>query len=116
MIAIKRVYEPPSLRDGYRVLVDGLWPRGLTRDAAAIDEWAKILAPSRDLRTWFAHLPERWPEFQLRYRSELTRPEAVSELERLRKISLSRPLTLVYAARNEFENNARVICEMLDRA
>jgi uncharacterized protein YeaO (DUF488 family) len=113
MIGIKRVYEPPSASDGYRVLVDGLWPRGLTREAAAIDDWKKSLAPSRDLRTWFDHQAERWPEFQRRYRAELAAPEAAAELRRLQEIAARGPLTLVYAARSETENNARVIWELL---
>jgi uncharacterized protein YeaO (DUF488 family) len=113
MISIKRVYEPPNPSDGRRVLVDRLWPRGLTKDAAAIDEWPKDLAPSTELRRWFGHRPERWPEFQTRYRAELTSPSAAEDLDRLRKLGRKGPVTLLYAAHDESENNAKVLQKVL---
>ncbi len=113
MIAIKRVYAPPAASDGYRVLVDRLWPRGLKREAAALDEWLKDLAPSPQLRAWFGHRTDQWPEFQRLYRLELAAPEALAELARLRQLAKSRPLTLLYAARSETENHARVLRDCL---
>lgn len=80
---IKRAYEPALPGDGYRVLVDRLWPRGLSRARAKIDEWRRELAPSGALRRWFGHDPERWPEFQARYRRELANPEARAALREL---------------------------------
>lgn len=113
MIAIKRIYAPPTPSDGYRVLVDRLWPRGLTREAAAIDEWVKSLAPSPQLRAWFGHRAGHWSEFQRLYGLELTTPEALAELDRLRALASTRPLTLLYAARNETENHAHVLRDRL---
>ncbi len=115
MIAVKRVYAPPAASDGYRVLVDRLWPRGLTRDATALDEWLKDLAPSSQLRAWFGHRPDRWTEFQRLYRLELAAPEAQAGLVRLREIAKTRPLTLLYAARNETENHARALRDCLTK-
>lgn len=105
-ITIKRAYVLPAKADGYRLLVDRLWPRGLTRDAAAIDAWEKDLAPSTDLRRWFAHEPERWKEFVARYRAELASPAAAVAVARLRKLASRRKVTLVYAASDETHNNA----------
>lgn len=113
MIAIKRIYAPPAAADGHRVLIDRLWPRGLKRDAAAIDEWAKDVAPSSDLRIWYDHRPERWQEFQLRYRSELTTSEAIAALDRLRTLARSRMVTLLTASRNETENHAIALAQIL---
>jgi uncharacterized protein YeaO (DUF488 family) len=113
MVRIKRIYEPPASTDGYRVLVDRLWPRGLKREAAAIDEWLKAIAPSSMLREWYGHRPELWLEFRVRYRLELAAEAAATELERLRIISTRRPLTLLTATRNETENHAVVLSEIL---
>lgn len=108
---IKRVYEPPSPRDGVRVLVDRLWPRGLSKGDAAVDHWMKELAPSTKLRRWFGHDPTRWQEFRRRYRAEL---KGKAELvEELRGIMGNRRLTLVYAARDERHNQAVVLREVL---
>ncbi|NLD74738.1 MAG: DUF488 domain-containing protein [Chloroflexi bacterium] len=100
----KRVYKDPAEDDGYRVLVDRLWPRGLRKEAARLDEWAKDLAPSDDLRRWFGHDPARWEEFVARYHAELDEHEgAVSALaERAGR----GPVTLLYAAKDEAHNNA----------
>lgn len=109
MITIKRAYEPPAASDGYRVLIDRLWPRGLTRKNAAIDVWPKDLAASAELRRWFGHDPKRWREFGRRYRAELNAPEARSQIRRLRSIARKRTVTLVYSARDEDHNNAVVL-------
>lgn len=113
MIMIKRIYETPAPSDGYRVLVDRLWPRGIKRETAAIDHWAKAITPSSELRAWYDHRPERWDEFQLRYRLELATGEAVDELARLRVTAKSGPMTLLTATRNETENHAMVVRDVL---
>lgn len=110
-IALKRAYEPPSEADGLRVLVDRLWPRGLTKKAAAIDEWAKDVAPSTELRKWYGHDPERWAEFGKRYRAELKdRHEA---LEALRSKARAAPITLIYAAHDTAHTHALVLRDVL---
>lgn len=104
VLRLKRVYEPPTPSDGRRILVDRLWPRGLSKKKAAIDEWMKDVAPSAVLRRWFGHDPQKWPEFQRRYRQELrAHTELVREIARL--ASLGR-VTLVYGARDEAHNDA----------
>lgn len=113
MIVIKRVYEPPSPADGHRVLVDRLWPRGVKREDAAVGEWLKELAPSPDLRRWFAHDPERWPEFARRYREELQAPAAAAQIGHLRELAKRGTVTLLYAARDERHNNAEVLRSIL---
>ena len=105
-IAIKRAYEPAAKSDGRRILVDRLWPRGVKRDTAGIDEWLKDVAPSTELRRWFAHDPARWKEFIQRYRKELASPTAEAAMERLRKLASDRKVTLVYAAADSEYNNA----------
>ncbi|BCA78240.1 DUF488 domain-containing protein [Desulfuromonas sp. AOP6] len=110
---LKRAFEPPQPQDGYRVLVDGLWPRGLSKDALQVQEWLKEIAPSRELRRWFGHDPDRWEEFRRRYFEELeAKGEALTELrERARQGTL----TLVYAARDEEHNNAVALRDYLLR-
>ena len=103
-VQVKRVYDPPSRLDGRRILVDGLWPRGVNRKTARIDEWARDLAPSTRLRRWFGHDPARWPEFQTRYRVELR-----TRWDRLAGLARRGQLTLVYAARDSEHSNARVL-------
>ena len=111
-IHLKRIYDPPSPADGHRVLVDRLWPRGITRARAAIDLWLQEIAPSAELRQWFAHDPARWGDFQAKYRRELEeRPEAVATL---RDLVRRGPLTLLFAARDEERNNAVVIKRFLE--
>ena len=106
-VQTKRVYDPPSRLDGRRILVDDLWPRGVDRKAARINEWARDLAPSTRLRRWFGHDPARWPEFQTRYRAELrTRWDRLAWLADL---AWRGPLTLVYAAQDSDHNNARAL-------
>lgn len=110
-LRIKRAYLPPSAEDGVRVLVDRLWPRGLRKSEAAIDHWLKDLAPSTELRRWFGHDPRRWEEFRRRYAAELaSRSDLVDEL---RKIARERPVTLVFAARDELHNQAVVLRELV---
>ncbi len=113
MIALKRIYAPPDPADGYRVLVDRLWPRGLRRENAAIAAWLKELAPSNELRRWFQHEEARWQEFRTRYLAELAAPDKAAQLEDLRQRAKSGTVTLLYAARNETENNAIVLREVL---
>ncbi len=112
MIQLKRAYEEPSRNDGARILVDRLWPRGLSKERAAIKSWMKELAPSTELRQWFAHDPAKWKEFQSRYRKELkTQKEALRVLAQQSK---DRTVTLVYAARDEQHNEAVVLKRILD--
>jgi uncharacterized protein YeaO (DUF488 family) len=112
-VRIKRAYEAPSADDGTRVLIDRLWPRGIGKTEAAVDHWMKEVAPSNDLRKWFGHDPERWEEFQRRYRSELK--DHRDELDRLRELARRGVVTLVYAARDELRNDAVVLRDLLTR-
>ena len=108
-VRTKRVYEPADPGDGYRVLVDHVWPRGVSRERASLGEWARELAPSDELRRWFDHVPERFPEFRARYRRELeAHADKLAELR-----SRQGPVTIVYAARDEQHNNAVVVAERL---
>jgi uncharacterized protein YeaO (DUF488 family) len=112
-IQLKRVYQAASQGDGYRLLVDRIWPRGLGKEEARIDDWMKEIAPSTALRKWFGHEPAKWEEFRRRYFAELSlRPELV---ERLVQMAGSRPLTLVYSAKDEEHNNAVALREYLER-
>ncbi len=112
-IVIKRAYEDPSPADGYRVLVDRIWPRGKRKEALALDQWAKELGPSTVLRQWFGHDPQRWEEFRERYRRELDTPQARELLASLLHSAGRGPLTLVYSARDEQHNQAIVLRELL---
>jgi uncharacterized protein YeaO (DUF488 family) len=110
-VQIRRIYDPAEASDGYRVLVDHVWPRGISRDRARLDQWAREIAPSDDLRKWFSHDPERFEEFRARYRDELA---AHSEaIEALRERADKGRLTIVYAARDRAHNNAVVLAELL---
>lgn len=111
-VALKRAYEPPSAGDGMRVLVDRLWPRGVSKAAARIDVWLKDVAPSTELRKWFGHDPEKWPEFQQRYRAELKGNPALAAL---RKLARQGHVTLVYGAKDEEHNDAVVLAKLLRR-
>lgn len=115
VVMLKRAYEPVSRRDGWRVLVERLWPRGISKQALALDEWLKELAPSSELRKWFGHDPERWTEFSRRYRQELQEPERAALLEQLRERAAAGPVTLVFAARDTEHNSAVVVRALLDR-
>ena len=114
-IRTKRVYEMPAAVDGCRVLVDRLWPRGLSKERAHLDAWLRDLAPSTELRRWFGHDPNRWEEFTARYREELAAAERQTALETLVHVATEGPLTLLYAARDTEHNEARVIAELLGR-
>ncbi|MBP9925001.1 MAG: DUF488 domain-containing protein [Cyclobacteriaceae bacterium] len=110
-INVKRVYEKPSKSDGIRILVDRLWPRGMTKEKAAVDLWLKNIAPTTELRKWFDHDPEKWNEFQKKYHRELKKnKEQVSLLNEQMKKGM---VTLVYGARDEEHNEALVIMEWL---
>ncbi|MCF6407312.1 DUF488 domain-containing protein [Chitinophaga filiformis] len=110
-VAIKRAYDPADPKDGYRVLVDRIWPRGIKKDDAAIDQWLKEVAPSTKLRTWFGHDPAKWKEFKKRYKDELKDNEAWEELQALAKEK--KKVTLVYGAKDEEHNQAAVLEELL---
>ena len=111
-IRLKRVYETPSPEDGVRVLVERLWPRGLTKERAAVDHWLKDLAPSPELRRWFGHDPARWDEFRRRYAAELDgQPDAVA---RLAALARGHRVTFVYAARDDERNSARLLRDYLE--
>ena len=112
-IRIKRVYDPPEERDGYRILVDRVWPRGVKKDAAAVDRWLKAVAPSAELREWFNHDPNKWAEFRKRYSRELREHE--EELHGLWAEAGDQPITLIYSARSERHNNAVVLREYLNK-
>jgi uncharacterized protein YeaO (DUF488 family) len=110
-VRLKRAYEPPATSDGYRVLIDRLWPRGVRREGARLDEWARELAPSAELRRWFGHDPERFDEFRRRYAAELAEQE--EKLRELRRRARSGTLTLVYGAHDKEHNDAVVLAEIL---
>ena len=113
-VRIKRAYQQPESTDGYRVLVDRLWPRGVKKEGLKLDEWAKDLAPSPDLRKWFGHDPAKWEEFRQRYKEELSSPERREILAILADRSHWGPVTLVYSARDEEHNGAVVVKEVLE--
>lgn len=110
-LALKRAYEPAAPEDGYRILIDRLWPRGVSKEKAALDEWMKEIAPSAHLRKWFGHDPDRWREFQRRYRAELQ--AHAGELNRIRELAKARHVTLVYGAHDERHNDAAVLRHIL---
>lgn len=114
MVHVKRAYERPSPRDGYRVLVDRLWPRGVKKEALRLDLWAKDLAPSPRLRTWFGHDPERFREFARRYHAELRTAPAQALLAELARRAARGAVTLVYGARDEAHNGAVVLRDLLE--
>lgn len=112
MIRIKRIYEMPSKDDGFRVLVDRLWPRGVSKEKAKIDLWLKDIAPSDALRKWFAHKEERWDAFQKKYFKELKDKKGlIGQLETIKK---NGTVTLLFAAKDEARNNAAVLKDLLD--
>ncbi len=112
-IALKRAYQTPSDDDGLRLLVERLWPRGLSKADAAIDHWMKDVAPSPQLRTWFGHRPERWAEFRGRYRAELI--ENAETVDALKKLCAGRQVTFVFAAKDVERNSAVVLRDFLLR-
>ena len=112
MLKLKRVYETPTSEDGVRILVERLWPRGLTKEKAKVDIWLKDIAPSAELRKWYNHIPERWPEFQKRYKSELKKNDSVI-LRGLKKKVDTTDVTLVFAAKDGARNSAVVLKYLL---
>jgi uncharacterized protein YeaO (DUF488 family) len=106
-IMIKRVYEPYTIHDGFRILVDRLWPRGMSKEKAHLDLWLKEIAPSTELREWFNHDPEKWVEFEKRYRAELKKQDAL--IQQILEYAHKKPVTLVYAAHDEKHNEAVVL-------
>ena len=113
MVKVKRVYAPLDPKDGYRVLVDRLWPRGLKKTDLALDEWCRELAPSTDLRKWFNHEVEKWPDFKKKYQAELKAPVAVEILKKLKAKSKRGTVTLLYSAHDEEHNQAVVLQDYL---
>lgn len=112
-IVIRRAYDEPGADDGYRVLVDRFWPRGRSKAALRLDQWTRELAPSAGLIRWFGHVQTRWPAFREHYRHELDTPASRDRLRALLDAAGDARITLVYGARNETENQAVVLCEVL---
>lgn len=110
-VKLKRAYDPPAISDGKRILIDRLWPRGIKKTDAAIDEWLKDVAPSTELRKWFGHDPDRWPDFRRRYLKELHGHPA--QFDRLRALAREGTVTLVFSAHDEAHNNAVVLRDWL---
>jgi uncharacterized protein YeaO (DUF488 family) len=114
-VRLQRAYDDPGPADGYRVLVDRVWPRGRTKEHLRLDAWERELGPSTGLRQWFGHDPARWTEFQRRYRAELAGPAQAARLDALAAIARVGALTLVYGARDREHNQAQVIADEIDR-
>ena len=114
-VRLQRAYDEPTPNDGHRVLVDRMWPRGQTKAALRLHEWARDLGPSTRLRKWFAHDPARWPEFRARYQAELREPEHAQALDDLAAEARLCRVTLVYGARDREHNQAQVIADELER-
>jgi uncharacterized protein YeaO (DUF488 family) len=114
MVHLKRAYEPEATGDGHRVLVERLWPRGLKKERAHLDEWLKDVAPSDALRKWFHHDPDRWTEFEARYLRELGTEAARAAIDGLVRRAEAGTVTLVYASRDERHNNAVVLKRLLE--
>ena len=114
MIRIKRVYDSPAKEDGFRILVDRLWPRGLTKEKAKVDLWLKEVAPSNELRQWFAHDPNKWQEFKIKYASELKHKREL--LTKIKQIEKERgTVTLLYSAKETEHNNAVALSTILEK-
>lgn len=113
MLKLRRVYDPPQATDGVRVLVDRLWPRGLSKEQARVDLWLREVAPSDRLRRWFGHDPAKWEEFRRRYLEELRSSPALEQLRVLSRRARRETVTLLFAARDEAHNNAVVLAEFL---
>jgi len=114
-IAVKRAYDPPEAKDGRRILVDRVWPRGVTKDELRLDGWYRDLAPSTELRKWFGHDPERWPEFQKRYAAELRRAGMRERLSELAAMAKRSKVTLLFGARDEEHNQAIALRDYLKK-
>ncbi|MGV8892515.1 MAG: DUF488 domain-containing protein [Burkholderiaceae bacterium] len=113
IIFIKRAYEDATAEDGYRVLVDRIWPRGCSKEKLELDQWARDVAPSTALRKWFGHDPKRWEAFQQRYRNELDTEEMQERIRQLLAEAAGRSITLVYGAKDEEHNHAIVLRDVL---
>jgi uncharacterized protein YeaO (DUF488 family) len=116
VVRVKRAYDEPDPTDGRRVLVDRLWPRGLNKQAAAVDEWIRDIAPSSDLRRWYGHIPARFAEFAGRYRAELAHGLHAEALDRLRILAQAGPLTVLTATRDVEHAHTAVLVELLDNS
>lgn len=114
MIKVKRIYEPPTADDGTRILVDRLWPRGLSKDTVKTEAWMKELGPSHELRRWFSHDPGRWQEFKKRYCQELVESGGMAKLRELAQRARRETVTLVFASKEETYNNARALKEFIE--
>ena len=112
-VQVRRVYDSPEASDGQRVLVDRLWPRGLSKERADLDEWCKQVAPSTELREWYHHDPDRYEEFARRYRAELGEPERAAAFATLRELAEHGPLTLLTASRRSDISEATVLADLL---
>ena len=112
-VRVRRIYDPAAPDDGIRILVDRVWPRGIRKDAAALDEWAKDVAPSTDLRKWYGHDPERFAQFEARYRDELATPPARTALDHLRALTKDHVLTLLTATKDVDHSQAAVLAALL---
>ena len=112
-VQVRRAYDPPDPNDGYRVLVDRLWPRGLSKERARFDEWCKQVPPSPELRKWYGHDPEKYAEFARRYRAELADPGRAEALDHLRELAGQGPLTLITAAKRSDISEATVLAGLL---
>lgn len=112
-IKLKRIYEPSAVGDGYRILIDRLWPRGITKEKAHLDKWMKDIAPSTDLRKWFDHMDEKWTAFSTAYETELKKSEAVPEL--LDLVQSHKMVTFLYASRDEEHNHGIVLKKFLNK-
>jgi uncharacterized protein YeaO (DUF488 family) len=113
-LRVRRIYETPARSDGYRILIDRIWPRGISKRRAKLDAWLPELAPSAELRTWFGHDPARWQEFRKRYRAELAGKAPL--IDSIRHRALDEPVTLLYAARDPLHNNAVVLQHVIEAA
>jgi uncharacterized protein YeaO (DUF488 family) len=111
-VALKRIFDDPAAADGARILVDRLWPRGVSEKRAALDGWLKELGPSTELRRWYGHDPERWQEFRRRYREELRARRPL--IESLRRLATGKRVTLLYASRDPMRNNAQVLKHVVE--
>jgi uncharacterized protein YeaO (DUF488 family) len=112
-VRVRRIYDEPTRQDGTRVLVDRIWPRGMTKDRARLDEWCKQVAPSTELRTWYAHDPQRFVEFSRRYRAELAEPERATAFNHLKGLADRGTLTLLTATKHADISEAAVLADLL---
>jgi uncharacterized protein YeaO (DUF488 family) len=114
-VKVRRAYDEPSASDGSRVLVDRLWPRGISKDRAHLDEWCKDVSPSAELRKWYAHDPDRFEEFRSRYEEELNQPDRAEALQHLRELAGRGALTLLTATKRAETSEAAVLAAVLNR-